>query len=71
MRTTALRLAAIVATAFAASAIAQQFVYPAKGQSPDQQKKDEAAHHAHVHQGDDDDVGRQEPDRKSLEDRQG
>ncbi len=30
---------------FASGAIAQQFVYPAKGQSPDQQKKDEAECH--------------------------
>jgi len=29
----------------ASSALAQQFVYPAKGQSPDQQKKDEYACH--------------------------
>lgn len=35
------RLAAILALAFAASAPAQQFVYPAKGQKPEQQKKDE------------------------------
>lgn len=37
-----------VAGAFAFAAIsvsAQQFVYPARGQSPDQQKKDEAACH--------------------------
>ena len=31
--------------AFAGAALAQQYVYPAKGQSPDQQKKDEAACH--------------------------
>jgi hypothetical protein len=30
---------------FAASVSAQQYVYPAKGQSPDQQKKDEAQCH--------------------------
>jgi hypothetical protein len=30
---------------FASSTLAQQFVYPAKGQSPDQQKKDEAECH--------------------------
>ncbi|MGE5171069.1 MAG: hypothetical protein ACM3JC_11955 [Rudaea sp.] len=33
------------ACALAASAFAQQFVYPAKNQSPEQQKKDEAACH--------------------------
>ena len=43
---TPIRLAVIIAgAAFAASALAQQFVYPAKGQSPDQQKKDEGACH--------------------------
>ncbi len=35
-------LAMICGGLFATGAIAQQFVYPAKGQSPDQQKKDEA-----------------------------
>jgi hypothetical protein len=38
-------LFATVLAVFAASALAQQYVYPAKGQSPDQQKKDEAACH--------------------------
>jgi hypothetical protein len=39
-------LAALACTALVAStAVAQQFVYPAKGQSPDQQKKDESACH--------------------------
>ena len=37
-------VAALLA-AFAGGATAQQFVYPAKGQTPDQQKKDEAACH--------------------------
>jgi hypothetical protein len=32
-----------MAVAFTSEAIAQQFVYPAKGQSPQQQKSDEAA----------------------------
>ena len=32
-----------MAMAFASEGIAQQFVYPAKGQSPQQQKSDEAA----------------------------
>jgi hypothetical protein len=36
---------ALALSSFAAVAQAQQFVYPAKGQSPDQQKKDEAACH--------------------------
>jgi hypothetical protein len=36
---------AIGGCVFAASACAQQFVYPAKGQLPEQQKKDEAACH--------------------------
>jgi hypothetical protein len=31
------------AALFATGAVAQQYVYPAKGQSPDQQKKDESA----------------------------
>ena len=39
VRITAFALAALLATPHA---IAQQYVYPAKGQSPDQQKKDEA-----------------------------
>jgi hypothetical protein len=38
-------LALVVAAFFAASASAQQYVYPAKGQSPDQQKKDEGECH--------------------------
>ena len=38
-------LALVVAATFAASAPAQQYVYPAKGQSPDQQKKDEGECH--------------------------
>ena len=33
---------AIAGTFAVSSAYAQQYVYPAKGQSPDQQKKDEA-----------------------------
>ncbi|HTS84314.1 MAG TPA: hypothetical protein VMG61_04345 [Usitatibacter sp.] len=41
MRT--LALATIAAAAVAWNASAQQYVYPAKGQSPDQQKQDEAA----------------------------
>jgi hypothetical protein len=45
MRTITLRLAVIVGAAFVGCAFAQQFVYPAKGQSPDQQKKDEGACH--------------------------
>ena len=40
------RLSAVLAaTVFAASASAQQFVYPAKGQLPQQQKKDEGECH--------------------------
>ena len=39
-------IAIAVSLAFAAPAFAQQFVYPAKGQSPEQQKKDEAACHS-------------------------
>ena len=35
----------LVAATFAASASAQSFVYPAKGQSPEKQKKDESACH--------------------------
>ena len=46
MRALSLRLAAVVGAAFIGSAFAQQFVYPAKGRSPDQQKKDEAACHS-------------------------
>ncbi|HEX4882522.1 MAG TPA: hypothetical protein VFX05_00205 [Casimicrobiaceae bacterium] len=42
---TFLRFAGIAALAFAASASAQQFVYPAKGQSAEQQRKDEAECH--------------------------
>jgi len=38
-------LALVVAAAFAAGTSAQQFVYPAKGQSPEQQKKDEGECH--------------------------
>jgi hypothetical protein len=38
-------LALVVAATFAAGASAQQFVYPAKGQSPEQQKKDEGECH--------------------------
>ncbi len=45
MKSSRTSLLAAVLAAFAASAIAQQYVYPAKGQSPDQQKKDEAACH--------------------------
>jgi hypothetical protein len=40
-----LRLAMSVGAAFIGCAFAQQFVYPAKGQTPEQQKKDEAACH--------------------------
>jgi len=41
------RLSFLVAVlaAFAGGAVAQQYVYPAKGQSKDQQKKDESACH--------------------------
>jgi len=38
-------LALVIAATFAASASAQQYVYPAKGQSPEQQKKDEGECH--------------------------
>jgi len=38
-------IAMIVAAIFATGASAQQFVYPAKGQSPEQQKKDEGQCH--------------------------
>jgi hypothetical protein len=37
--------ALLIGLMLAASVSAQQFVYPAKGQSPDQQKKDEGACH--------------------------
>jgi hypothetical protein len=37
--------AVLIAAMFAAGASAQQFVYPAKGQSPEQQKKDEGECH--------------------------
>ena len=42
---TSLVVAAMGIALAAAGAHAQQFVYPAKGQSPDQQKKDEGACH--------------------------
>jgi hypothetical protein len=45
MKVFQIRLALAVAAAFVGCAVAQQFVYPAKGQSPDQQKKDEASCH--------------------------
>ena len=38
-------LALVIAVMFAAGASAEQFVYPAKGQSPGQQKKDEGECH--------------------------
>ena len=38
-------LAMLIAAVFVASASAQQFIYPAKGQSPQQQKKDEGECH--------------------------
>jgi hypothetical protein len=38
-------LALLIMGLFATGASSQQFVYPAKGQSPDQQKKDEAQCH--------------------------
>ena len=38
-------LALVIAAMFAAGTSAAQFVYPAKGQSPEQQKKDEGACH--------------------------
>ena len=38
-------LALVIAAMFAAGASAQQFVYPAKGQTPEQQKKDEGECH--------------------------
>ena len=37
--------ALMIAAMFAASVSAQQFIYPAKGQSPEQQKKDEGECH--------------------------
>jgi len=47
MNRAALRaMAAVLALMIAPGAVAQQFVYPAKGQSPDQQKKDESACHS-------------------------
>lgn len=42
-RAWALSLATATALVFTAGASAQQFAYPAKGQSPEQQKKDEGA----------------------------
>src|SRR6187549_1057609 len=47
MKSKTMHAAALVAalTFSAQSAIAQQFVYPAKGQSPEQQKKDEGECH--------------------------
>jgi hypothetical protein len=38
-------IALVIVAIFAAGASAQQFVYPAKGQTPEQQKKDEAQCH--------------------------
>jgi hypothetical protein len=38
-------MALLIAAMFAGGASAQQFVYPAKGQSPEQQKKDEGECH--------------------------
>jgi hypothetical protein len=38
-------LVLVIAAIFAAGSSAQQFAYPAKGQSPEQQKKDEAQCH--------------------------
>lgn len=38
-------LALVIAVTFAAGASAQQFVYPAKGQSPEQQQKDKGQCH--------------------------
>lgn len=37
--------ALVIATTFATTVIAQSFVYPSKGQSPDQQKRDEGECH--------------------------
>ena len=46
MRVNSQRVTALViATMFVTGALAQQFVYPAKGQSPEQQKKDEGECH--------------------------
>ncbi|MDH5265944.1 MAG: hypothetical protein OEX21_14435 [Betaproteobacteria bacterium] len=45
MKTAWIRVGLATGAAFVGCAFAQQFVYPAKGQSPDQQKKDEAACH--------------------------
>mgnify|MGYP001067804563 CR=1 FL=1 len=45
MKTISTSLLAAVLATFAAGALAQQYVYPAKGQKPDQQKADEAACH--------------------------
>jgi hypothetical protein len=46
MRINAQRVTAlIIAATFAAGASAQQFIYPGKGQSPEQQKKDEGECH--------------------------
>jgi hypothetical protein len=45
VRTNLIRFAAFAGAAFFGCALAQQFAYPAKGQTPDQQKKDEAACH--------------------------
>ena len=46
MRINAQRVTAlIIAATFAAGASAQQFIYPGKGQSPQQQKKDEGECH--------------------------
>jgi hypothetical protein len=42
---TARGLALVIAAMFAVGTSAEQFVYPAKGQSPDKQKKDEAECH--------------------------
>lgn len=44
-RTTALSLVIVANVMLASGAIAAQYVYPAKGQSPEQQKKDEGACH--------------------------
>jgi hypothetical protein len=40
------QFAAALALTFAGNVVAQQYVYPAKGQTPEQQKKDEAACHS-------------------------
>ncbi len=44
-RVVAVSLVAAAGLCLGAGAVAQQFVYPAKGQSSDQQKKDEASCH--------------------------